>query len=890
MIEKKNLFYGLIVIIIYLCFYYFWIIHWESNTELLNLGGDFLSVCGSLLACIWGLKSFKVNVGAKKTYWLLLVIGMICYLIAEGIWFVYENLLKLEVSFPGSPDIFYILQMIFFLLAFIYKMLKDRNKHLFTKFLFDVAIVLTVASTFSWHFIITPMLSPGVSTFSLLISIAYPIGDLALYFGCLSIFLGRQKYFTSREIVLIMLGLSVQIVADSIYLYVISINNYTSGSLIDPLFIMGLLLVGLSGIVGKEKKRETNTNKFQIVYGQNYNLIRLFIPYINILVLLIFIILKENASNTYITGLAISIFLVIIRQVLEILENQGLLDKYSRKAEELEISEQRYKSLFEYHPSAVFEIDLKGKFEGVNAAGSKLLGYKKRDLLRKTSKNFIIKEHQTITDEYLKKVKEGKPQSYEVTIQNRAGISYFVNITNIPIMVRNKIVGFFGIFRDITENKKNVEKIRHLAYHDSLTGLPNRSFFEEILTKTLNETEEKQEMFALMYMDLDRFKVINDTLGHEVGDQLLVSVSKRLKELLGDNNTIARQGGDEFTMLVKGISSRTDAEIYAQSIINAFKKPLIVNEHEIISTPSIGIAIYPLDDKNPNCLMKKSDVAMYYVKKNGKGDYKLFNENKIEFSKKLILEKDINDNNLLNQLFLEFQPQVEAKEGKITGVEALLRWKHPQMGIIYPGEFIPIAEETGVILQMGEWVIKEVCKQVNLWKDVGYQVKVGVNLSPRQLQQENIAEKIREILNETKVDPKYIDLEITEAATMSNIDNIITKLNSLKELGVKISIDDFGTGYSSLSYLAKFPIDTLKIAKEFINLTEYDVMTREIIISIIELAKKLNLNVIAEGVEKKDQAEFLKGTNCNEIQGFLFGKPTSPQEIEKLFHNKQFLL
>lgn len=621
---QKTSYNNLSIIFIYMFFYYFWIIYWENNEGILTLGGDILSILGSLLAYKWSLSSFKASKGTKRTFWFLLSMGVICSVIAESIWFVYDVILKVDVPLPGLPDIFYVLQLVFFLFAFIYNILKEKNKHQFIKFFLDVAIVMTVAFTFSWHFIITPMLSTDVPSLSLLISLIYPIGDLALYFGCLSIYFGVRYSFSNRAVTLIILGFTIQILADSFYLYVVSINSYNSGSLIDPLFILALLFVGLSGTFVKEMNGEDDT--INAVSLQNYPFLRLFLPYINLILLLIFIMLKEGINYNFIRGLGISIFLVIIRQVLVILENQNLLSKYYKKTEELEISEQRYKSLFENNPNAVFATDLKGKFESVNKAGSKLLGYEKKDLIGKTSKNFIINKHKKIKNDHLLKVKEGTPQTYEVTISNREGNHYYVDITNIPIMIKNKMVGTFDIFRDITENRKNEEKIKYMAYHDSLTGLPNRSYFDEILTKSVAEAKEKNKMFALMYLDLDRFKIINDTLGHDVGDQLLVSVSKILRDSVGIINTVSRQGGDEFTLLIKGISSREDVEVYAENIIQAFKNPLIINGHEIVTTPSIGIAIYPRDGENTKLLMKKSDIAMYHVKKNGKGNYKIFDE------------------------------------------------------------------------------------------------------------------------------------------------------------------------------------------------------------------------------------------------------------------------
>jgi diguanylate cyclase (GGDEF)-like protein len=441
---------------------------------------------------------------------------------------------------------------------------------------------------------------------------------------------------------------------------------------------------------------------------------------------------------------------------------------------------------------------------------------------------------------------------------------------------------------EVFEKKK--ERIKYLAFHDSLTGLANRALFEQVLKEAVTEHKLVNEM-AVMFIDLDRFKIINDTLGHDIGDRLLQMTAKRLESCACTDNTVARIGGDEFTILLKGIGNREAAEVMARKILDSLNQPFYINEHEIISTPSIGVALYSSADDTPHTLMKKADLAMYHVKENGKGYYKIFDETNKEIFQKLMLEKDICKALSKKEFFLVYQPQMDAKKGKMVGVEALLRWNHSTFGLVSPAEFIPIAEETGMIIPIGDWVLREACLQAKRWEEQGHLLKIGVNLSPRQLQQEDVVERIAAILKVTKVNPHYIDLEITEATAMINIHNVIPKLMALKELGVKISIDDFGTGYSSLSYLANFPIDTLKIAREFISKVGIDEFSLTIISTIIDLAQKLNLNVVAEGVERENQAALLQEVNCHEIQGYLYGKPDSVQAIEKiLFKGKHQLV
>ncbi|WP_042354141.1 DUF4084 domain-containing protein [Bacillus rubiinfantis] len=872
---------SLCTIIILILSYYLMLGVWKDHTYMLGIGTSAISLTGCLLATIWLSGAAKRSSQTKKNFWILLALGCLSDFFAELIWAYYRIVLHTDAPFPGKPDIFYILQIVFYLVAFFYLTIKEKRSYQSIKFFFDVAIIMTVAFTFSWHFIIRSIVTgSAISTNSLIVSLLYPVGDLAMLFGALSIYFGVGYIFSKKKIAAIISGTSILIFADSIYTWLISMNRYQSDSWIDPLFILAVLLIGFTGVLHHEGDELSETEREW--KSEHINFLRLSLPYINVTVLFTIMMIRSKGIDGLLVGSGISILLVIIRQVLIIIENQQLLKKVHSKALELELSEQRYKSLFEHHPDAVYSLDLEGRFDNVNAACLSLLGYEKQELIGRSSWEFIDHVKESRREKVKASIHKGKPEHYEVTIRSKSEDRLRMCITNIPILVKQQVVGIFGIAKDITELRENAEKIKYLAYHDSLTGLPNRALFTEILKYMGADAKRNNEMFAVMYIDLDRFKMINDTLGHEAGDQLLISVSERLKQCIHETDLVSRQGGDEFTLLVKGINQPMDTVVIAQRILDCFQQPHEINGQEIVTTASIGIAIYPIDDDDPTALMRKADIAMYHVKENGKGAFRLYAETNEYFSKKLILEKDISCAISRNELFLHYQPQIETKTGRMIGVEALLRWRHPKLGLINPGEFIAIAEETGYIQEIGEWVLREACKQAKRWQERGFSLKVGINLSPRQLYQEHFVESVKDNIEVTRIDPRLIDLEITEAAAMHQVPSAIAKMQAIKQLGVKISIDDFGTGYSSFSYLAAFPIDTIKLARELICTIGEGDINQTIIEAIIELASKLKLNVIAEGVETEAQAAFLKQANCQQIQGYLYGKPMPVEAIDQL--------
>jgi diguanylate cyclase (GGDEF)-like protein len=435
---------------------------------------------------------------------------------------------------------------------------------------------------------------------------------------------------------------------------------------------------------------------------------------------------------------------------------------------------------------------------------------------------------------------------------------------------------------------ERTQELYEMAFYDPLTGLPNRRMFEDTLEKSLEAVKRNDTSLALMFLDLDRFKTINDTLGHSYGDMLLQEVSRRIQRCIGAGYTISRQGGDEFAIIIEGYKDLQEVENIAQQILIELLKPADIADHFAYTTCSIGIALYSAGNSDVPTLMRHADAAMYRSKEIGKNTYQFYNpEMDVLISRKLTIERELRRAIENNEFTLYFQPQINTADNRIIGAEALIRWMHPEWGIVPPAEFIPVAEETGMIELIGRWVLKNACIQAVEWQEHGLEpIKVGVNISPYQLQQEYFIEMVGSMLEETGLQPEYLDLEITEGLSIQNESDIIFKLHKLKRLGVRISIDDFGTGYSSLSYLNKLPINTLKIAQQFVRYIKNDTSSKAIVSAVIAIAKSLKLSVIAEGVENEYQLKFLKSQYCYEMQGYLFSKPVPADEFEKLLRDE----
>jgi diguanylate cyclase (GGDEF)-like protein len=429
------------------------------------------------------------------------------------------------------------------------------------------------------------------------------------------------------------------------------------------------------------------------------------------------------------------------------------------------------------------------------------------------------------------------------------------------------------------------ERVRHLAYYDSLTGLPNRQLFDELLQQAVAQAQRHDRRLAVLFLDLDRFKVINDTLGHVVGDQLLRAVAQRLKQCCRRNqDKVARRGGDEFLILLPDLDTVQEAIRVARKIIDLFTQPLVLPEHELHITTCIGISIFPDDGADSDTLIKNADMAMYRAKENGRNRYHLYNASMdLQASQRLVLENSLRLALQKGELSLSYQPEVNVNTGRIVSIEALLRWRHPELGLIQPKKFIPLAEETGLIVPLGEWVLRTACAQNKAWQDAKYPPqRVAVNFSPRQFQNPDMADMVERVLAETGLAPCWLELEVTEDVLLQDVEGVITTLRRLCDLGVHIAIDDFGSGYSSLSYIKKLPIHTLKIDRLFVSDIVCNPGDAAIATAVIAMARSLGLNVIAEGVEVEAQMQFLSSHNCPEMQGYFFSRPLPAEELSPL--------
>jgi diguanylate cyclase (GGDEF)-like protein/PAS domain S-box-containing protein len=555
---------------------------------------------------------------------------------------------------------------------------------------------------------------------------------------------------------------------------------------------------------------------------------------------------------------------------------------------EIEQNEKWYKSLYENSQDGIVSVDLQQRVIGFNAVALQITGYSAKEVNQQfisSLSSIIVSEDQEQVKLMFRRAFQGETTSHETAIIRSSGVRVELSVSNVPVVVDGNVVGSYIIFKDITEEIKAKQKISHLAFHDELTGLPNRRMFNQAITQAIDESRVSKAPFAVMVLDIDRFKMINDSLGHTIGDQFLKEVSMRIQKSAEEYNVVlARMGGDEFTLLCRDYESQETIKSLANQIISFIQTPYRLKDSDFYVSASIGVALYPGDGQDAVQLLKNADTAMYEVKKRGKNGYQFFsNELDQILQEKIELESDLRKAIERGELLLHYQPQIRTEDHAMIGIEALARWMHPTKGLLSPGLFIPLAEETGLIYEMGTWVLREACMQMRKWHEEGGPlIPISVNLSSQQFHQPKLAEYIMAILEETGLEPQYLELEITESMMMdASVSSTI--LNQLNEYGIKISLDDFGTGYSSLSYLKMFPIHKVKIDRSFIRDITENNDDKAIVATIIAMAQHLNMEVIAEGIETKDQLDILTDNECRKIQGYYFSKPLSADDVEKAF-------
>ncbi|GAB2847796.1 hypothetical protein GCM10027277_14870 [Pseudoduganella ginsengisoli] len=591
----------------------------------------------------------------------------------------------------------------------------------------------------------------------------------------------------------------------------------------------------------------------------------------------------------------------LLKTVENALQKRRLAVDNQQIAQRLENSERMYRYLVDSSPDIIYTLNHEGHITFVNDRAYQLLGFTRDELIGRHYSVLVHDEDQERaryvfterrTDERASRNVElrlrckgnGIERTFSNTLMTIPLNAIGMHVPDIDQMreqtrdhIRHQHFGIYGVARDITDRKRAEEVISYQAYHDILTDLPNRMLFKDRLGLAVIQAKRKLTELAVMFVDLDRFKLVNDTLGHVKGDELLQQAALRLKECLRKGDTLARQGGDEFTIVLPELRDRQDAKVIAEKFLETLQKPFDLDGHQVHISASIGIAIYPSDGETIDELLRHADIAMYQVKALGKNGHSFYHNSMLDMShQKIALEQALRRALENNELEMYYQPQIDVNTGRITGAEGLMRWNHPQRGLLSAGEFLPFAEENGLMLPISDWMLGALCRDLLQWNAAGGEhMRLSLNLSPQYLDRGDFFEKMRGALTRYGISPAQIEVEITENICIRNPLYAIEQLNKLCQLGVSVAIDDFGTGYSSLSYLHRFPIHTLKIDQSFVKEIHDEHGHYPVILAIISIARGLGLHLVAEGVETATQARYLQANGCTTMQGYLYYRPIS---------------
>ena len=557
-----------------------------------------------------------------------------------------------------------------------------------------------------------------------------------------------------------------------------------------------------------------------------------------------------------------------------------------RRAEEaLRESEARFRAMAEHSADWIWSANVQGRHLYCNPRGVALLGYSVEAFLAMDTDSLVHRDDLPQLRETLEQAVSTQQGWQNVVLRRRhRNGSYRTFESNASPLFNEagQLIGFQGVDRDITERRQAEARIEFLAHHDVLTGLPNRVLLRDRFEHALAVAERAQSQVAMLFLDLDNFKMVNDTLGHAAGDQLLLQVVTRLSACTRESDTISRQGGDEFILLLNDVPDQETVERIASQILVSLAEPLEIDGHELNAACSIGIAVYPADGNGFDTLLKKADAAMYNAKGAGRNIYRFFDDQMNQQAHEhLLLQNRLSRALFQAEFYLHYQPQLEIRSGRVVGVEALLRWRNPDLGEVAPARFIPVAEGCGLIVSIGAWVMEEACRQAQAWRQAGgFDMTMSVNLSALQFRRAGLVDTVAGALKRSGLPPHLLELELTESILLQDVENTLDTVRKLKALGVRLSIDDFGTGYSSLSYLKRFAVDRLKIDRSFVHDVDTDPDNAAIVRAVIQLARSLRLGTVAEGVETEAQLAFLQDEGCQDVQGYLFSRPLAPADLK----------
>jgi diguanylate cyclase (GGDEF)-like protein/PAS domain S-box-containing protein len=844
-----------------------------------------------------------------RRMWKLLGASALSWGCGQAAWTWYENLLGREVPFPSLADVGYLAAVplaaaALLSLPFAAQSLVGRVRQVLDGLMIAASLLLT-----SWVLVLAPVFrAGGEGVIPQAISLAYPIGDVVV--GTIVLFMltraRRSSGATAVPLGLLGAGLVAWAVSDSGFAYLTATESYYSGGVIDAGWFLGyiLILVAARKPVGSPADDDVaHADVDRVVRHVGSDQLGLLLPYLAVagsLAVSTIAQLHQGLLGLFVSWIRSFIILALIcRQVLSLFENLSLArhleSRVVERTAELQASEQRFQALVQHSSEVVILVDRSGLVEYVSESMARVFGYGETDLQGRPLSDIFHVDAGTRLREGLAEVAQ-RPYGVlelELPLPHRDGNLCTVQLTITNLLDNPSVGGLVLNTRDISERRQLEDQLSHQAFHDSLTSLANRALFKDRVEHAVKRSWRGTSSVAVLFLDLDGFKEVNDSLGHAAGDRLLIQVARRLAACVRPSDTVARFGGDEFAVLIEDASDDVELAAVAERILEELRQPFLINDRELHVRASIGIArMMDPDVDGVDQLLRNADLAMYRAKAAGHGGYERYDPGMhTQLVERMQLEADLRRALDDGELFLHYQPTIDLASGQIVGAEALARWRHPTRGLVPPSEFIPLAEASGLIQRLGARVLREACRQAAAWQRSNPQRKkpfsISVNLSGKQLQHAQVVQDVTRALEDSGLPPESLVLEMTESVLLDDSETVLDILRQLKQLGARLAIDDFGTGYSSLSYLHRFPVDILKIDRSFVERLSHTSDTAELARTVVRLAQSLQLVTVAEGVEDHAQFLALRRMGCDIGQGYYFGRPMEGAEMERLLDQER---
>ena len=841
---------------------------------------------GAGISCI--VTSRKAE-GRYRLVWLLLGLGVTSWGIGQVVWTYYEAMRSVDVPFPSLADAGYLTMVPLIAAAMVLLPAGTRSAAGRARTILDGLIVASSLMLVSWLLVLGTVFHNGTGTiFEQVLSLAYPIGDVVIVTITLYAMLRARQ--TGRQIplplMLVAIGLLCFSFADSGFTYLTQTDSYSSGDPIDSGWFFGFLMVFLAA---RTPGRLHGDNEDDSAVPRSMGLL---LPYAAVVLALLTTVIEiarsASSLNAFVSwDRSLIIALLVGRQVLTMRENLLLTDDLGHRVVEIRASEQRFESLVHQSSDVVSLVDSEAVVLYQSESSRRVFGYAADDLRGTRITDLLDDNGTAVLRDAIAAASEvpGSVSRVQVTLRHHDGHTCDVEIAITNLLDDPTVGGVVLNIRDVSERNALERQLVHQAFHDSLTALANRALLRDRIDEVLGKQDGETVRGAVLFLDLDGFKEINDSLGHASGDILLTRVGERLRSCVRPHDTVARLGGDEFAILLEDAERDVDSYALAARILASLNAPFAIDGREIFVRASIGIATADPAVEESDQLLRNADLAMYQAKSSGGSRIQRYDPSlHAQLLERLQFEDDLRRALGRGELTLHYQPIVELATGRAAGVEALLRWQHPTRGLVSPDRFIPIAERTGLIHPIGRWVLHEACRQAMIWRSrhpLNSDLSVSVNISARQFQSEDLIDDIMNALEETGLPAEALELEMTESVLFEHTDENVSQLQRLKALGIKLAIDDFGTGYSSLAYLHRFAVDVLKIDRTFISQLNASEAEQELVRNILRIGQSLHMTTIAEGIETEEQWTSITGLGCDLGQGYHFARPLPASKVDE---------